>query len=342
MNSRLSTTVSTPASAAHRVPWAIVACLAWMVLGQIGTAQDVSGLPSAQPTASVASAVDTGAAGSLGRPVQFASTAAPAAATGPVLNDPAAGSLQSGDLASQGAGGESLSGPTAEELPSSGAPPESPYWTRMWRFVPRGMVPFGPRTPDCDKDRGIGIPLPGRGWRTNPFSITPFVGVTYGSPLIVNHLKQQASFYGGLNIAWDFDHYWGIEKRLGFGALNLTNGQDQPIPSTGLSVTGEYRLMYYPLGDARWRPFLTAGVGWSDFYFTDDRGANHLDTVGMIPFGVGLKYLLNDRFALRMDLIDEMTFAGGVLSDFHYAAFTVGLEVRYGHRLLNLPWHRQE
>ena len=267
--------------------------------------------------------------------IQIASATADPSAGGPVLSDPALGSLQAGSATT-----ENATGPSTAERPPASDTPAQPYWTRVWRYVPRGMVPFGPRTPDCEKDRGIGGPLPGKGWRTNPFSVTPFTGVTYGSPLIHDHLRQRASFYGGINIGWDFDHYWGIEKRLGFGALNLSNWQDQPIPRPGLSVTGEYRLMYYPLGDTRWRPFLTAGVGWSDFYFTDDRGANHLDTVGMIPFGVGLKYLLNDRFALRMDLIDEMTFAGGVLSDFHYAAFTVGLELRYGHRLLNLPWHR--
>ena len=32
----------------------------------------------------------------------------------------------------------------------------------------------------------------------------------------------------------------------------------------------------------------------------------------MIPFGVGLKYLCNERIAVRVDLIDEMTFGGGV------------------------------
>jgi len=204
------------------------------------------------------------------------------------------------------------------------------------------MVPFGPRTPESKKDRGLGLPLAGRGWRSNPFSITAFSGATYGSPLIPGHLNQRASYYGGLNIAWDYDHYWGIEKRLGFGALDLANGQQQPISQTGLSVTGEYRLMYYPLGDARWRPFVTAGVGWSDFYFTDDHGATHIDTVGMIPFGGGLKYLINDRIAVRVDLIDEVTFSGGALSTFHYVALTGGLEIRYGHRLINMPWHRKE
>ena len=96
------------------------------------------------------------------------------------------------------------------------------------------------------------------------------------------------------------------------------------------------------MGDARWRPFLTAGVGWSDFYFQDDRGANHLDTVGNIPFGVGVKYLWSERLAVRVDLIDEMTFGGGALSNFHYAALTLGLECRYGKRLINMPWHRKD
>ena len=94
------------------------------------------------------------------------------------------------------------------------------------------------------------------------------------------------------------------------------------------------------LGDARWRPFFTAGVGWSDFYFNDDRGSRHLDTVGMIPFGIGLKYLCTERIAVRVDLIDEMTFGGGVLGNFHYVALAAGLEVRYGHRLIHMPWHR--
>ncbi|HEY2249541.1 MAG TPA: outer membrane beta-barrel protein, partial [Planctomycetaceae bacterium] len=151
---------------------------------------------------------------------------------------------------------------------------------------------------------------------------------------------QQPSFYGGLNIGWDYDHYWGIEKRLGFGALNLTDENHRPIPQTGASVTGEYRLMYYPLGDARWRPFLTAGAGWSDFYFNDDHGARHLDTVGMIPFGLGLKYLCSEHVAIRVDLIDEMTFGTGALSNFHYVALAAGLEIRYGHRLIRMPWHR--
>jgi hypothetical protein len=217
-----------------------------------------------------------------------------------------------------------------------------PCWDRFYRCVPEGIVPYvGPRTPDERKDCGLGLPLVGRGWRSQPFAISGFAGFTDGSPLIQHHVNQEPSFYGGANFSWDYDHYWGIEKRLGFGALNLSNGDHHLIADTGFSVTGEYRLMYYPLGDARWRPFLTAGVGWSDFYFNDDFGKSHLDTVGMIPFGLGVKYLWTERIALRMDLIDEFTFGTGELSNFHYVALTAGLEFRYGQRLLKMPWHRR-
>lgn len=203
------------------------------------------------------------------------------------------------------------------------------------RLLPEGIVPWNP-TPDWRKDRGIGIPLQSGGWRSQPFSISGFAGATNGGPLVRHHVLERPSFYGGANFAWDYDHYWGIEKRLGFGALNLTNAQHQLL-QTGLSVTGEYRLMWYPLGDTRWRPFLTAGIGWSDFYFQDDFNHHHLDTLFLFPFGGGLKYLLNDRLAVRIDMIDELTFAGGAVNTFHYVALVAGLEFRYGKKLIN--WH---
>lgn len=210
-------------------------------------------------------------------------------------------------------------------------------------WIPQGMIPYiGPRTPDVEKDRGIGGPLGDDGWRTRPFSISGFSGFTAGGALIPGHVNQQPSYYGGLNFGWDYDHYWGFEKRLGFGALRLTDGHHDPIGGTNLSITGEYRLMYYPLGDAHWRPFVTSGLGWSDFYFNDDLGDKHLDTVGMVPFGLGVKYLHNQNLALRIDLIDELTIGAGSLSTFHYVALTAGLEVHYGRRLLKMPWHRDD
>ena len=310
---------------AFRTPRAVLACLAWALLLASARAEDVL-RPIADGTSPATSSAASPGRAHLLPPVGPEQDAA-------VLGDPLA-TPESVTVETEG-------WPKLTEWPTDSAE-QAPAWSRIWRWVPQGMIPFGPRTPDSQKDLDIGQPLVGNGWRSQPFSITAFSGFTDGGALIPGHLNQQPSFYGGLNFGWDYDHHWGIEKRLGFGALNLTNGEHQPIPTTGLSVTGEYRLMYYPLGDARWRPFLTAGVGWSDFYFQDDRGANHLDTVGMIPFGAGLKYLWSERLAVRVDLIDEMTFGGGVLSDFHYAALTVGLEFRYGKRLINMPWHRKD
>jgi len=249
---------------------------------------------------------------------------------------------------------------TDEAAVQSGSAVQDPYKSTIWSsdsstpqplvpeadkksWIPQGVVPYiGPRTPDAEKDRGIGWPLEGRGWRTRPLSISGFSGFTVGEALIPGHVIQQPSFYGGLNLGWDYDHFWGIEKRLGFGALSLVDGNHHSIPGPNLSITGEYRLMYYPLGDARVRPFVTAGLGWSDFYFQDDHADKHLDTVGMVPFGLGTKYLYSDNVALRVDVIDELTFGAGSLSTFHYVALTAGVEIRYSRHLLKMPWHKDE
>ena len=205
------------------------------------------------------------------RRVAAPADASPLAASQPLLSGPDTLPSDAGALSSDGV------------LPSSSVPAATPSaaidepdvaWSSVRRWTPQGLIPYFGRTPDSEKDRGIGWPLEGRGWRAQPFAISGFVGATNGTAMISGHLHQRPSVYSGLNIAWDYDHYWGIEKRLGFGALNLLDGNDQPIPQTGASITGEYRLMYYPLGDARWRPFLTAGVGWSDFYFHDGQGAS--------------------------------------------------------------------
>ncbi|MGH7191971.1 MAG: hypothetical protein ACREJM_00375, partial [Candidatus Saccharimonadales bacterium] len=222
--------------------------------------------------------------------------------------------------------GPALSSPLGASPPPSAICPDTtvesashgPVQRFIERWSPEGVVPYwGRRTPDWRKDLGIGEPLPSPGWRGQPFSISGFGGATNGGPLIHDRVHEVPSFYGGMNFGWDYDHYWGIEKRLGFGALNLTNGRDQRL-QTGLSVTGEYRLMYYPLGDSRWRPFLTTGIGWSDFYFRDDVNHQHLDTLFLFPFGVGLKYLWRERWAFRIDLIDELTMGSHVTSTFHY------------------------
>jgi hypothetical protein len=235
------------------------------------------------------------------------------------------------------AGVASLGNPS-EAQPSEAEKPRR----RFWRWIPQGMIPYiGPRTPDEQKHRGLWEPIEAGGWRNQPFAITGFAGVTDGGALDRGHVDQRPSAYEGFNFSWDYDHYWGFEKRLGFGELSLTNSAHQPL-STGASITGEYRLMYYPLGNSRWRPFVTAGVGWSDFYFHDDQDIQHIDTVFTVPFGLGLKYLYKERLAFRADLIDEFTVGYGALSNFHYVALTIGLEFRYGKRLLHLPWHRKD
>jgi hypothetical protein len=323
-----------PASDALRpvLAWPAWVALAWLMLMACAQAGEVFGPPAlvdepqdAAPRV-IAPQWQTGD-GALSQPAEL-----------PEQEGPYDTSIRPPDemIANPGPGSEA-----GVDMPGAAAKPERPH-SRIWNLFPLGMIPYvGPRTPDDQKHRGIWGPIDNGGWRSQPFAISAFAGVTDGGPLMHGHVDQRPSAYEGLNFSWDYDHYWGFEKRLGFGELSLTNGQHQPL-STGASVTGEYRFMYYPLGNSRWRPFLTAGVGWSDFYFHDDQDMQHIDTVFTVPFGAGLKYLYTDRIAFRADLIDEFTVGYGAVSTFHYVALTVGLEIRYGKRLLHMPWHRKD
>ena len=90
-------------------------------------------------------------------------------------------------------------------------PAEPPSVTGWYRFVPMGMLPWGPRTPLSRRAVGWGQPLLGTSWLNRPWSAGWFAGVIDGSPLIHGSVNQQPSFYGGYRFGFDYDFYWGVE-----------------------------------------------------------------------------------------------------------------------------------
>jgi hypothetical protein len=54
--------------------------------------------------------------------------------------------------------------------------------------------------------------------------------------------QPTAEFLWRTYFGWNFDPDRGIEKRLGFGTLDLTNWAQQPILQAKLSVAGGYRF----------------------------------------------------------------------------------------------------
>ena len=98
--------------------------------------------------------------------------------------------------------------------------------------------------------------------------------------------------------------------------------------------------IYYPTGDTRWRPYLTAGFGLLDADY-DDLTTKYHDTALAFPWGVGFKYRHSTRVALRFDVLDHLTFATGPQNMMHNITVSAGFESRFGggSRKNYWPWN---
>ena len=179
---------------------------------------------------------------------------------------------------------------------------------------------------------GLGHPLVGTSWRNRPFHLGWQFGGMSGDPLLKARVSQDEGIYGGYQIGWDFDHYWGTELRLGFTNLDLTDRMPLVGPGarTSRDQFWDLNLMYYPWGDARWRPFVSLGIGAGNFYFLDDASRSVRETVFTVPVGAGIKYYYRNWLAWRLSVTDQWSPAAQGLSEMHNIAVTAGVEVHFG------------
>ena len=201
----------------------------------------------------------------------------------------------------------------------------------FWRFLPEGMVPWiGPRTPPSRRARTIGQPLIGTSWRERPVSFGFVMGGLEGTSLESGHVQQDGpGFLLGVDAGWDYDYYWGIEKRLNYAALQISDPDGQHHRGA-TALFGEYRINYYPLGDTRWRPYIFFGPGVADFFYTNQQGESlHRDQF-LLAYGLGLKYLWTLNVAGRIEILDDYTIGTWSMSSMHNVSINAGLEMRFG------------
>ena len=151
-----------------------------------------------------------------------------------------------------------------------------------------------------------------------------------GDSLINGRVGHEDGMFGGYQLGWDFDHYWGTEARFGFAYLDVADRQDPPRERTSQDQFWDVHLLYYPWGDARWRPFVSVGLGTASFSFEDDRQQPIHDAVYAIPFGGGVKYLLKPWLALRFTALDNLAIGAYNVSTMHNVSLTGGVEVHFG------------
>ncbi|MDP6445191.1 MAG: outer membrane beta-barrel protein [Pirellulaceae bacterium] len=206
-------------------------------------------------------------------------------------------------------------------------PLETPV-ARWLRWLPPIPIPeFRHDDPD-DPDRhiGLGWPLEGTSWRNRPFHAGWLVGGLYADNISAT-LRQDDDVFGGYRVGWDFDHYWGVEGRWGFSRPDLT--------SSGAAIGNsrdwffDTQLLYYPWGDARWRPFVAGGFGFADIRFRNN-GVGVKTQAFTMPIGFGVKYYWKKWLAVRGEVMDNIVFATGDVDTMHSASVTFGVEVRTG------------
>jgi len=216
--------------------------------------------------------------------------------------------------------------------------PQHSHWLISWL----GIDYWGTPLEEGARFTGPGRPLLRGSWMNRPWSISWYFGGLFAQGLVAGEVNQGSGGFGGVRLGWDFDYYMGAEMRVGQAKPSI----DYPVPSVRVrdnsrAVLWDFSFLYYPWGDAKWRPYALFGLGVAQFEYhdPDDRLFNQL-LFGM-PWGVGLKYRWDDRLAIRVELLDNIAFgAPGGLETMNNISLTGGAEFRFGGpRKSYWPWN---
>ena len=207
-------------------------------------------------------------------------------------------------------------------------------------------------------DKGVGRPLVGKSWLDHPYYFGGFVGVMCGSELVSRMIDQKSGGTGGLMVGYNFNDYWGLEGRVHFAAIDIrdtdyarqlfeeawqTRYPDEPMPPlttrTNKLTILDAAIHYYPLGNAKWRPYFKYGLGIGRQSYVNTFGVENTSNIITMPMGLGMRYWWNERIAIQMDLHDNIIFASGNTKTQHNFAFTMGLTYAFGNSRRTAPVH---
>lgn len=132
--------------------------------------------------------------------------------------------------------------------------------------------------------------------RAGSVELSPFIG--YAFP---GHDFDDRPAYG-LRLGYNFTRNWGVE-----GAFEYWSHMGELYHADAV---------YHFTPEKAFNPFLFAGVGGA--HIKKDSSNDFMGN-----FGVGVKYSLNDMFAIRADVRD-------VLTDFHSFIATAGFTISFG------------
>ncbi len=194
-----------------------------------------------------------------------------------------------------------------------------------------------------ERFRGEGEPLIGASWLNRPYYAGAFIGMIDGDKLIQDEINQSSGFLKGFRLGWDYDPYWGVETRLALAEIGVEFINEPLIDGVSNDLLlWDSSLVYYPWGDARWRPYVQGGIGIASFDFVDTDGIRRNEAVLGLPWGFGMKYRQSDWITFRVDFTDNVVLGSNAdfVSLMNNVSLSGGVEMRFGGtRKSYFPWN---
>ncbi|NVN90325.1 MAG: outer membrane beta-barrel protein [Desulfuromonadales bacterium] len=149
------------------------------------------------------------------------------------------------------------------------------------------------------------------------FSISPVIGA-----FIFDGTQQLSpSIALGARLGYNLDRNWGVE-----GSFTYARPRFDGDYGNHVNLRGD--VLYHLVPQNRLVPFLALGGGWMLTYAGPFESSN-----GMLDFGAGLKYFLNDNIALRGDFREILSLGpqtAGSTDCLLNSEITVGLTFQFG------------
>jgi hypothetical protein len=208
----------------------------------------------------------------------------------------------------------------------------SPYRTNGLSSRQRWQAPQIGQGDESSRSRHIvpGEPLAGMSWPRRPWYAGAFFGGAFRDD-VPGQMRQTDGALAGVRLGWDLDDYYGIEGRYAFSNPQIVDGAGNSLGDAQHHLA-DVSALYYPFGDARWRPYFGLGVGMSTYRFRDATGTRMHDTALSMPISVGLKYFYSPHFTLRLDAVDSAAFGSRDLEAMNQFSLLGSVEYRFGGR----------
>lgn len=187
---------------------------------------------------------------------------------------------------------------------------------------------------------GVGVPLVGTSWLNRPYYLGVDLGTVWVTKAVTEDITRDIDMFGGIYGGCDWDYYWGTELSLQRATPELINEDDRDANRGDRMMLWTASMLYYPWGDAMFRPYWRCGIGATEIDYPTNYGVRRDETLWTFPVGIGIKYPVRRWLAARAEFADQIGLGNHDINAQHDFTLTFALEWRFGaHPRSYWPWN---